>query len=98
MGALAVGACLLVWFVAAARRSGQSLALFFFLQVARGYARLWHRATSNGPAPLPAAGPALLYANHTCSADPMFLLGTSPRPLGFLASQEHYRISFLTRA
>jgi 1-acyl-sn-glycerol-3-phosphate acyltransferase len=93
-----MAALLLVWFLAQARRSGQPLAVFAFRQMACGYARLWHRASSNGPAPLPAAGPALLYANHTCSADPMFLLGTSPRPLSFLVTREHYEMSFLTRA
>jgi 1-acyl-sn-glycerol-3-phosphate acyltransferase len=97
MWALGVAALLLVWFLASARRSGQPLTIFAFLQIARGYARLWHRGSSNGRAPLPAAGPALLYANHTCSADPMFLLGTSPRPLSFLASQEHYEMSRATR-
>jgi 1-acyl-sn-glycerol-3-phosphate acyltransferase len=71
--------------------------IFAFLQIARGYARLWHRASSNSPAPLPASGPALLYANHTCSPDPMFLLGTSPRPIAFLATREHYEMSWATR-
>jgi 1-acyl-sn-glycerol-3-phosphate acyltransferase len=98
MWALGLAALLLVWFLAEVRRSGQPLAVFAFQQVACGYARLWHRASSNGPAPLPAAGPALLYANHTCSADPMFLLGTSPRPLSFLVTREHYAMSFITRA
>jgi 1-acyl-sn-glycerol-3-phosphate acyltransferase len=97
MWALGTAALLLGCFWAAARRSGHPMVIFAFLQIARGYARLWHRASSNGPAPLPAAGPALVYANHTCSADPMFLLGTSPRPLSFLATREHYEMSWAIR-
>jgi 1-acyl-sn-glycerol-3-phosphate acyltransferase len=98
MWALGVAALLLVWFRVEARRSGQSLAIFSFLQIARGYARLWHRASSNGPAPLPPTGPALVYANHTCSSDPMFLLASTPRPLSFLATREHYEMSIVFRA
>ena len=33
------------------------------------YCALWHRLKTNGWAPLPETGPALLIANHTCGID-----------------------------
>lgn len=71
------------------RRSGRPVLEALALDVARVYASLWHR-WAGGPAPLPARGPALLIANHTCSADPMFLLAGSPRVFGFVVAREHY--------
>src|SRR5262245_39575108 len=75
------------------RRSGQSFFEFAALRMARLYTLFWHRWSSNGVAPLPAEGPALLYSNHTCSADPMFLIAGSPRALSFVVAREHYNIS-----
>ena len=63
------------------RRSGLGLVDYFGLGVVHVYARLLHRWSSNGPAPLPPTGPAILVANHTCSADPSFLTaGCRRRP------------------
>jgi 1-acyl-sn-glycerol-3-phosphate acyltransferase len=67
------------------------------LSGARAYACLWHRWSSNGPAPVPTAGPALLVSNHTCSADPMFLLAGSPRLISFAVAREHVNIHPLAR-
>ena len=33
------------------------------------YCGLWHRLKTNGWAPLPETGPAILIANHTCGID-----------------------------
>jgi len=68
----------------------------FGLDLTRLYARLWQRC-SGGPVPLPAQGPAIVVANHTCSADATFLLAGAPRLFGFLASREHYNVHPLTR-
>jgi 1-acyl-sn-glycerol-3-phosphate acyltransferase len=68
----------------------------FGLDFARVYARLWFR-WSGPPSPLPASGPALVVANHTCSADPAFLLANAPRLFGFLTSREHYQAHWLIR-
>src|SRR5262249_47287103 len=65
------------------------------LGVVRGYSRLWHRWSSNGPAPLPATGPAILLANHTCSADPAFLTTGCHRLLSFLIAREFYTLPLL---
>jgi 1-acyl-sn-glycerol-3-phosphate acyltransferase len=61
------------------------------------YVRLWHRWQSNGPAPLPATGPAILFSNHTCSTDPAFLTVGSPRPLSFLIAREFYLLPIVRR-
>jgi 1-acyl-sn-glycerol-3-phosphate acyltransferase len=73
-------------------RSGLAWRDFLGLGVANMYARLWHRGRSNGPAPFPAEGPALVISNHTCSADPMFLLSWSRRVVSFVVAREHYHL------
>src|SRR5262245_56057260 len=97
MWALAVVAVATVVTLARWRRSGRRLVDFLGLGVVMLYARLWHRCTSNGPAPLPPAGPALLVSNHTCSADPAFLAWCTPRLLGFLVTRSHYNLHPLVR-
>src|SRR5262245_59667617 len=88
--ALAVG--LVRW-----RRSRLELVDFLLFSTTRFYVHLWHRWSSNGPAPLPATGPAILYSNHTCSADPMFLCASTRRLLSFLVAREHYNLHWVTR-
>jgi 1-acyl-sn-glycerol-3-phosphate acyltransferase len=78
-------------------RSGQPLAEFLALGVVRLYAALWHRWRANGPAPFPAAGPGIVIANHTCSADPTFILAGSRRLISFLVAREHYNVSRVSR-
>jgi 1-acyl-sn-glycerol-3-phosphate acyltransferase len=79
-------------------RSGQPWKDFWGLRLARLYAVLWHRCRGNGLAPFPLKGPALVLANHTCSADPMFLLSGSNRILSFVVAREHFRLSSVTHA
>jgi 1-acyl-sn-glycerol-3-phosphate acyltransferase len=78
------------------RRSGRPMLEALGLDVAHLYACLWFR-WSGEPSPLPAKGPAILVANHTCSADPAFLLANAPRLFGFLTSREHYHVHPLIR-
>lgn len=77
------------------RRSGQEAVEYFGLGLVRMYARLWHRWSSNGLAPLPKKGAAILAANHTCSADPAFLTAGSLRPMGFLIAREFYEMPWV---
>ena len=80
------------------RRSGLTLGDFLGLGVVQVYARLIHGFCCNGPAPLPRSGPAIVVANHTCSADAAFLtVGCAPRILSFLIAEEYYAIPQLGR-
>jgi 1-acyl-sn-glycerol-3-phosphate acyltransferase len=67
------------------------------LGVVRVYTQLWHRWSCNSPAPMPANGPAILIANHTCSADPAFLTAGCPRLLSFAVAEEHFNLHPLAR-
>jgi 1-acyl-sn-glycerol-3-phosphate acyltransferase len=72
------------------RRSGQGLLNFFGLGLVNSYARLWHRWSSNGPAPLPPQGPGLVVSNHTCSSDPTFVVAGCARRVSFLIAAEYF--------
>src|SRR5687767_12956537 len=65
-------------------QSGQKLIDYLGIGLVYLYARLWHRWSCNGPAPLPAQGPAILVSNHTCSSDPAFLTTGCKRVLSFM--------------
>lgn len=73
------------------RRSGKRLLDFLAVRIARAYAQLWHRCSTNRRAPLPQKGAALLVSNHTCSADPAFIASGCERSIGFLIAQEYYQ-------
>jgi 1-acyl-sn-glycerol-3-phosphate acyltransferase len=78
------------------RRSGLSWIDFEILFVARIYSIFVHRWRSKGFPHLPASGPVLVVSNHTCSADPTFLLAGSGRMLSFLVAREHYDVHRFT--
>lgn len=65
---------------------------FLIMRGAFHYVRLWHRWSSNRPAPFPRAGPAVIVCNHTCSADPTFLLAACMRGPSFLVAHEHFNL------
>lgn len=69
---------------------------FFILGFSRCYASIWLRCQKNN-SPLPAEGPALVVLNHSCSADPMFLLGDSLRILSFITTRQHMNLNLLVR-
>ena len=96
MGFLAAAAVFLAYLLLRWRWSGRPMLESLALDFARLYASLWHR-WSGRRSPLAAQGPAILVSNHTCSADPAFLLAGSPRLFGFLASRAHYNLHPLTR-
>lgn len=88
---LAAGAVLLRrW-----RRSDLPPIDFLALGFATTFGRLWHGCVSTGPLRLPSKGPALVYANHTCSADALFLSCFHPRLLSFMIAREYYEIPWL---
>jgi 1-acyl-sn-glycerol-3-phosphate acyltransferase len=61
----------------------------------RVYCALWHQLRSEGLAPLPDSGPAILIANHTCGIDHMLLQAASRRALGFMIAREYYELPWL---
>ena len=75
------------------RRSGESGFDFLEKRLMRLFVRFWHRWSSDGSAPLPASGPAILIANHPSHADPAFLLAGCDRLLGFLQARECFPVS-----
>jgi len=90
VAALAAAVDLGFWF-----RSGLTWRDFWRLRVCRVYSILWHRCRANRRNPFPGEGPAIVVVNHTCSADPMFLLGWTNRPLSFVVAREHFHLSGL---
>ncbi|WP_165250794.1 lysophospholipid acyltransferase family protein [Paludisphaera soli] len=58
----------------------------------RAYTRGVHGLRSNGWAPLPERGPAILIANHTCCIDHLLLQARSRRVLGFMIAKEMYEL------
>jgi 1-acyl-sn-glycerol-3-phosphate acyltransferase len=72
------------------RRCGRRAFDGFELGVMSLYARLWHGWSRAGPAPLPAAGPAIVIANHKSHADAALLLAACGRPLCFLQARERH--------
>jgi 1-acyl-sn-glycerol-3-phosphate acyltransferase len=72
------------------RRSGQGLVDYVGLGMVNSYARLWHRWSSNRPAPLPPVGPVLFAVNHTCSPDPSFVVAGCNRRVGFVIAAEYF--------
>lgn len=97
MWALLVGAAVLAGWLVWWRRSGEELGPFVGLRVVVLFGRLWHGVRSNRPPPFPERAPAILVANHTCSADPAFLTTACRRPLSFLVAGEYYKIATLNR-
>jgi 1-acyl-sn-glycerol-3-phosphate acyltransferase len=60
--------------------------------IGRGYCRFWHRLGSDGWAPLPVEGPAILIANHTSCIDHLLIQARSRRLLGFVISRDMYEL------
>jgi 1-acyl-sn-glycerol-3-phosphate acyltransferase len=71
-------------------RSARPFLDFMFLNATRWYTAFWYRLQSNVQAPFPPAGPGILVSNHTCSADPPFLLSGTMRIISFLVAREHF--------
>ncbi len=82
---LAAGYCYKSW-----QQSGLSWRDQATLAGMRLYTKLWHRWTCNQMAPWPLQGPALVIANHTCSADAAFLMAGCGRTTSFLVAGEFY--------
>lgn len=76
------------------RCSGHSMWAYLVLTFARSYASLWHRWRPLGPFRPPRHGPAILYANHTCSPDATFLQAGCERTISYLIAGDFYGSRF----
>jgi len=59
------------------------------------YCGIWHQLSTEGQAPLPESGPAILISNHTCGIDHLLLQVSSRRLLGFMIAREYYESPWL---
>jgi 1-acyl-sn-glycerol-3-phosphate acyltransferase len=89
MWALAVCAAGLLFLLLRWRRSRLDLTGFILKQIVDVYGRLWKGCScAGGKLRLPADGPVLIVANHTCSADASFLQTHADRALSYLMAGE----------
>ncbi len=62
-------------------------------------ARVWYRLRREGPCTVPATGPVLIVANHTCAADPLMIIAACPtRVPAFLVAREFCGLPLFRRA
>lgn len=64
---------------------------WFWFQVARFVARFWWRVERVGHCTVPPTGPIIIASNHASGIDPLALLTTAPRLIGFLVEQSYYQ-------
>lgn len=64
--------------------------LTFLAGLNRLYLTVWFRWSSNGSAPLPDEGPAIVVANHTSPLDPMILQCGTDRLIVFMMAREYF--------
>lgn len=62
------------------------------------YCRWWFRLERVGPCTVPATGPVMVIANHTCSVDPLLLIAANRRRIvSFLIAREYYDLPVVGR-
>ena len=62
------------------------------------YCKWWFRLRRDGICTVPADGPVIVVANHTCAVDPLLLIASTPhRKLGFLIAEEYAHLPIAGR-
>ena len=74
------------------RRGPESPAREFWRRVNAWYCKIFHRLRRKGLCLVPAAGPAIVVANHTSPIDPLLLQSTCPRLISFMMAREYYEV------
>jgi 1-acyl-sn-glycerol-3-phosphate acyltransferase len=76
-----------------ALRRRYSWKLRFVDRFNRFLCRVWYRLRREGPCTIPADGPVIITANHTCTGDPMMICaGCDYRPISFVIAREFANI------
>lgn len=83
---LTTGILSLVWHL---RRSTLEWRVAFWWKINELYCRFWFRLERDGICTVPAEGPVIVVANHTCAIDPLLLIASTPhRVIAFLIAEE----------
>jgi len=80
-------------------RSGTFQArIAFWWNLNEFYCKWWFRLKRETVCTVPAEGPVIVVANHTCAVDPLLLIASTPhRKLGFLIAEEYSRLPLFGR-
>lgn len=88
-----VGAGIGTWRLARGRNGP---VLTFLAGMNRLYVKVWFRWSSNGPAPVPDRGAAIIVANHTSPVDPMILQCGTERLIVFMMARKYFKVRALS--
>lgn len=76
-----------------ARRTPHAAALSLLRCVNEVLCKGWHRLRREGICRIPPQGPCIIASNHVSSADPCYLIASSPnRVFGFMIAREYYEL------
>jgi 1-acyl-sn-glycerol-3-phosphate acyltransferase len=89
---LAIALLVAPWLLMPVRRSDAEVrgGLQWLWVLNARFCACWYRLKSDGFAPLPEHGPAILISNHTSAIDPMLLQAACRRVLGFMIAKEYF--------
>lgn len=84
------------------KRSPMGIEVGFWVNAVQFFGRFWWRLRRVGPCTVPRVGPVIVTANHRCTADPLFIITSSPgRLISFMVAQEYTKwpiFSYFLRA
>lgn len=94
-GGLAISAFLAftVWLVVKSTRYPLGFRVGFWWNLSDVYCRWWFRLRREGPCTVPAEGPVIVVANHTCGMDPLLIVSSMPHRLpAFMVAREYHEL------
>ena len=76
-------------------RSPHQLRLAVLAELNHWLCRVWYRLRREGPCTVPAGGPVIIVASHTCTADPLLIcVGCPYRRIAFMIAREYANLRF----